>query len=106
MNQRPLTLVLADLGEEAACTTNDLAVLGRVAWLLEEMRGNNVPRDLFIRIRGGVQYTPPWDVALYAAASAVQDYHRDDSGGRWGAVTGDEEVPFALAPVTVSDPWV
>ncbi len=100
---RAIHLTLADLQEEAAMARNDLEVLERVAWHLDEMRGNSVPRDLFIRLRGGSQDRRPWQVNVYAEAGAVQDHHRDDRGGRRGAVKSVAAESFTVSAVRA--PW-
>jgi len=84
-------------------TRNDVEVLERVAWHLDEMGGHDVPRDLFIRLRGGSQHRRPWQVDVYAEVGAILESHHDDLGGRRGAVTSVQAESFTVA--AVRDPW-
>jgi hypothetical protein len=72
---RQLEDIFTDLWEESGWVKNDLDVLEAVAHHLDDMRGNNVPRDLFIRIRGGEAWQTPWHVEAYAESRAVGTNH-------------------------------
>jgi len=95
----PLGFVFQDLWEESSWKKNDLDALSRITWYLDDMRGNDVPRDLFIRVRGGVSWQSPWQVDAYAEASAVGDNHRDPLDGSRRAVAIGLPLDFSLVPI-------
>lgn len=103
MTTTQLGSIFSNLEEEATWTRNDLDTLSRIAWYLDEMRGNCVPRDLFIRVRGSLGQGQPWDVRAYAEASAVESYHRDERDGHRLVVVTRSEETFTLA--FIRDSW-
>jgi hypothetical protein len=96
-------LVFQNLWEEAGWQKNDLDALSRIAWYLDDMRGNDVPRDLFVRIRGGGASESPWEIDFYGEASAVHSEHRKEYDGIIRTVTDGDEQRFFLVPIRECD---
>jgi hypothetical protein len=67
---------LTDVHEELLQASSDVEALIEVAAYLNAMRGNDVPRDLFIRITGSSEIGP-LGVTAYAHAAAVKDCHAE-----------------------------
>jgi hypothetical protein len=69
-----------------------------VASWLDAMRGNDAPRDLLIRIRGGESDLAPWAVYTYANSHAVKDFQAE----QWSTTVEDVRLVQQVGSAPVS----